>query len=327
MKKRVKTVVMGGGTGIFPVTTALKKLPVDIKTIIAVSDSGGSTGKIRDEFGFQPVGDLRQSLAALAEGEGQEWIKKLLLYRFEKGSGLKGHNLGNLILTALQDMTQDTTEALARAEQIFRLEGEVIPATEEFVDLKIIYQDGSEAIGEVTLDKNNFSKKIRKVELTPECHINPHAADAIKNADLVIIGPGDYYASLMATLAPKGTQRAIKQSQGKVVYILNLMTRITQTKDMSATDHVRGIEKRIGRNIDVILINDEPIPEDILHTYQKSGEHPIENDLTEDNRVVTAHIISKIKHQKKYQDNTHRELLRHDSKKLQQVLKSIINQT
>ena len=125
---KTKIVVIGGGTGIFPVTAGLRHLNnVEISTIISVSDSGGSTGRIRDEFGFQPVGDLRQSLAALAEAENEEWIRKLLLYRFEKGDGLKGHNLGNLILTALQDMTGDTSEALFRIKQIFRLKGEVIP--------------------------------------------------------------------------------------------------------------------------------------------------------------------------------------------------------
>ena len=140
--KKTKVVVIGGGTGIYPVTTALSRLDVSIATIIAVSDSGGSTGRIRDEFGFIPVGDLRQSLAAAAHGDGQEWIRKLLLYRFDKGEGLKGHNLGNLILTALQDMTGSTTEALAKAEDIFKLKAKVIPATENNVDLEIEYEDG-----------------------------------------------------------------------------------------------------------------------------------------------------------------------------------------
>lgn len=317
---------MGGGTGIFPVTTALKHLNVDIKTIISVSDSGGSTGKIRDEFGFQPVGDLRQSLAALAEGEGQEWIKKLLLYRFKKGNGLKGHNLGNLILTALQDLTGNTGRALYRAEQIFRLRGEVIPVTEEFVDLKIIYQDGSSAIGEAILDDNQIHKKIKKIELTPDCTINPYASKAIQEADVIIIGPGDYYASLMATLVSKGTKQAFKKSKAKIIYILNLMTRLTQTKNMTARDHVTGIEKAIGKQVDGILINKEPIPLDILETYQKSDEFPVENDMGNDPRVITANIISKTKHQKTYQDKTHRELLRHDSKKIEKVLKKIVTE-
>lgn len=321
-----KVVVIGGGTGIFPVTAGLRHLNVDINTIISVSDSGGSTGRIRDEFGFQPVGDLRQSLAALAESDGEEWIRKLLLYRFEKGDGLKGHNLGNLILTALQDMTGSTSEALFRAEQIFRLKGEVIPATEETVDLKINYVDGTSAVGEHILDDNKNAKKIKDVSLTPNAQINPHAKKAIAKADYIIIGPGDYYASLMAALAPEGISGAFKQSKAKVVYIMNLMTRLTQTKDMTAADHLQKIEDKIGKKVDYVILNSEPIPESILDRYAKFGENPVVNDLNKDPRLVKAKIISSQIFMKGYEDNTHRELLRHDSKKLQKVLAKIINQ-
>jgi uncharacterized cofD-like protein len=321
-----KVVVIGGGTGIFPVTAGLRHLGVDISTIISVSDSGGSTGRIRDEFGFQPVGDLRQSLAALAETDGEEWIRKLLLYRFEKGNGLKGHNLGNLILTALQDMTGSTSKALFRAEQIFRLKGEVIPATEETVDLKIDYVDGTSAVGEHILDDNKNAKPIKDVGLTPQAKINQHAKKAIIKADYIIIGPGDYYASLMAALAPDGIQGAFKQTKAKVIYVMNLMTRLTQTKGMTAQDHLDKIEEKIGEKVDIVILNNEPIPESILKRYAKFGEDPVVNDLNKDPRLVKAKIISSQIFMKGYEDETHRELLRHDSKKLQKVLATIINQ-
>lgn len=319
-----QVVIIGGGSGIFPVTSALRHLDVDISTIINVADSGGSTGRIRDEFGFQPVGDLRQSLAALAEEEGEEWIRKLLLYRFSKGKGLKGHNLGNLILTALQDLTGNTSEALYRAEQIFRLKGNVIPATEDVVDLKIEYQDGTTAVGEHILDDNENVKPIKRVSLTPEAQINPYAVEVIEEADVIIIGPGDFYASLMATLSPKGTRDAFGKTNAKIVYIMNLMTRLTQTKDMTANDHVQAIEDQIGRKIDTIIFNSQEIPESILETYAQSGEYPVVNDLGDDPRVHKAKIISEQVFVKNYQDNTHRELLRHDSKKLLAVLSKII---
>jgi len=322
---QTKVVVIGGGTGIFPVTAGLRHLDVDISTIISVSDSGGSTGRIRDEFGFQPVGDLRQSLAALAETDGEEWIRKLLLYRFEKGEGLKGHNLGNLILTALQDLTGSTSEALFRAEQIFRLKGEVIPATEETVDLKIDYTDGTSAVGEHILDDNANAKKIEGISLTPIAKINPHAKKAIIKADYIIIGPGDYYASLMAALAPEGMSGAFQQSKAQVIFIMNLMTRLTQTKGMTAMDHLLKIEERIGRKVDTVILNNEPIPDNILERYAQYGEDPVINDLNKDPRLVKAKIISSQIFVKGYQDNTHRELLRHDSKKLQKVLAKIID--
>lgn len=319
-----KVVVIGGGTGIFPVTAGLRHLNVDISTIICVSDSGGSTGRIRDEFGFQPVGDLRQSLAALAESEGEEWIRKLLLYRFEKGESLKGHNLGNLILTALQDMTGSTSEALSKAEQIFRLKGEVIPSTEETVDLKIHYQDGTSAVGEHLLDDNSTAKPIADISLTPPAKLSTGAVVAIEKADYIIIGPGDFYGSLMSALSPDGLSDAFKRSKAQVIFIMNLMTRLTQTKDMTARDHLEKIEAKIGRKVDVVIINNEPIAENILTRYAKFGELPVVNDLDNDSRVVRGKILSDQIFVKGYEDNTHRELLRHDSRKLQKVLAEVM---
>lgn len=320
-----KVVVMGGGTGIYPVTTALTKLNVDIATIIAVSDSGGSTGRIRDEFGFQPVGDLRQSLAAVAHGDGQEWIRKLLLYRFNKGEGLKGHNLGNLILTALQDMTGSTTEALAKAEDIFQLKAQVIPATEDSVDLEIEYEDGSKLIGEDYLNSESaINKKVKDVKLSPKAQISPAAKLAIESADQIIIGPGDYHASLISTILPEGNRTAFAQSQAKILFIVNLMSRHLQTDAMKASDYVLGIEKQIGKQVDQILINEQNIPENILELYAQHQEYPIEDDLLADKRVIRAEIISDKSVKQINGDGLHRSFLRHDSNKLKQVLEKIL---
>lgn len=322
-----KVVVIGGGSGIFPVTTALTHLDVDVSTIVTVSDSGGSSGRIRDEFGFQPVGDLRQSLTALAEEEGKEWIRKLLLYRFEKGAGLKGHNLGNLILTALQDMTGTTSEALHRAQQIFRLKGQVIPATEQVVDLEIEYVDGTTKVGEHILDQAvENPTPIRKVSLVPAAPINPYAEAAIADADYIIIGPGDYYASLMAALAPQGMAKAFSLSRAHIIYIMNLMTRHTQTENMTAADHVTGIEHHIGRTITTILMNDSHFPPAVLDHYAQEREFPVRDDLQDDPRVIRAEIISDTLFTQSKSDTAHRSLLRHDSQKLQTVLQQIIKE-
>ncbi len=325
-----KVVVMGGGTGIFPVISALKQLDVDICSVVAVSDSGGSTGRIRDEFGFQPVGDLRQSLAALAENEAGNWIQKILLYRFDKGTGLVGHNLGNLLLTALQDMTGDTTKALEIAEKVFRLDGSVVPVTRETVDLKVNFVDGSSEVGEHVLDlerseMNEDPKKIKNVELTPTAQLNPTAAEEIKMADLVIIGPGDYYASLMAVLAPEGVKQVLAEASGKVMYIVNLMTRLTQTPDMSAQDHVKGIEKAIGRQIDLVLMNSQAIPEELVAVYAQEHEFQVEDDLGDDGRVIREPIISDAVIVKSATDTAHRSFLRHDSQKLVRVIEKVLS--
>ncbi len=320
-----KIVVMGGGTGTFPVVSGLKHCAdYEISSIIAVSDSGGSTGKIRDEFGFQPVGDLRQALAALAESSNEEWIRKILLYRFDKGTGLLGHNLGNLILTALQDMTGDTTESLQIAEKIFRLEGRVIPVTKDNVNLEIQYSDGTVEVGEHTLDaKQEKLRKIVKVQLVPHATISPAAESALLDANMIIIGPGDYYASLMATLIPNQMKETFQKSKAKIVYILNLMTRFTQTPDMTALDHVKGIEEAIGKSIDVIVVNSSPIPQAILDLYAREKEFPVVDDLNGDPRVVRGDILSEQLAGAVAYDTAHRSLLRHDAKKIGNLLMGI----
>lgn len=316
---------MGGGTGTYAVIQGIKREPVSLTAIIAVSDSGGSTGRLRDEFGFQPVGDLRQSLAAIADAEGEEWIRKILLYRFSKGEGLKGHNLGNLLLTALQDMTGDTTQALEIASRVFRLHGRVIPATSENVQLKIQYQNGQTKIGEHILDETTTeADPIESITLEPQASIHPQADNAIRKADLIVIGPGDYYASLLATLAPLGVPAAFKDTKAKVVYIINLMTRKTQTDGMSALEHVKGIERAIGRPVDAVVVNNAPIPDEILRLYAQEAEFPVVDDLPTTPNVIRAPLISELKVEKTAYDTAHRSVLRHDGERLREVVWSLL---
>lgn len=316
---------MGGGTGTFPVIAALKRLRASITSVIAVSDSGGSTGRIRDEFGFPPVGDLRQALAALAEHNGEDWIRKILLYRFSKGDGLKGHNLGNLILTALQDMTGDTTQALAIAAKVFRISGQVIPVTTQTVNLKINYQDGSSIVGEHTLDQPTLQPTpIKSVELVPAAPLNPLAKAAIAEADLIVIGPGDYYASLMAVLVAEDLVPTLVTSKAKLVYVLNLMTRLTQTHNMTAFNHVAGIEAALNQRLDYILVNNEKISPSVLEFYQKEHEHPVVDNLGEDDRVVRLPLLSETIAVHSQHDTAHRSLLRHDSQKLERAFTQLL---
>lgn len=325
MNKLQKVVVIGGGTGIYPVVNALRQLPTECASIINASDSGGSSGRIRDEFGFPPVGDLRQSLAAMADPNSQHWIRQLLLYRFEKGEGLTGHNLGNLLLTALQDLTGSTTEALAIAAQVLRIHGRVIPVTESDVQLEIEYEDGTRLRGEHWLDEpTSPHQKVSRLHLTPSAVLNPTAAEAIRSAAYIVIGPGDYYASLQSVLIVPGIKRVFAQTKAKLIYFVNLMTRSNQTKDMTAHGHVVGIEESIGRDLDYIIINNRAIPAALEKRYRLEDEMPVVDDLQDDARVIRTALLAQKTAVKQKADVLERSLLRHDEARVLDCLRKIL---
>lgn len=336
-----KVVVIGGGTGTFVTISALKAIPgIDISAIVTVADSGGSTGRLRDEFGFQPVGDLRQALAALAAGESntgntsntsskQNWIREMLLYRFSRGNGLEGHNLGNLILTALQDMTGSTAKAIEVASKIFRLHGHIYPITTQNIQLVIEYADGTVEIGEHLLDNDgkHGGEKIVNVKISPRAAIYSKAKEAIEQADVVIVGPGDIYGSIVPNLVVDGVKMAVGRSRAKYIFILNLMTRYTQTHDMTAADHVGIVENYLGRKFDAVIANSAPIPQKILDVYRKQHEYPVVDDLTKKNlirKIIRASLLtaSPVVFQKG--DRIKRSYLRHDAKKMVAVLERLV---
>lgn len=326
MSDTKKITIIGGGTGTHVVTRSLKQHDFDLTKIVTVFDNGGSSGRLRDEFGFLPVGDLRQSLAALAHENGNSWIRELLLYRFTKGKGLEGHNLGNLILTALQDMTGSTPEALKVAAKIFHLRGVVLPITIDKADLKVTYEDGSEAIGEDVLDDMDLGgKTISKLESTQTCHIYQESREAIIKSDYIIIGPGDIYGSILPNFIVTGAREAMMQTKAKIIYIVNLMTRYTQTHNLSAKEHVDLIEKYIGRKPDYVIVNNGPINPEIESTYAKQKEYPVVDDLSDDSyQIVRESLASSITVEKQPGDKLARSLMRHDQEKLTKTLLNII---
>lgn len=322
-----KIAIIGGGTGTYVVTSGLKNHDFDLVKLVAVFDTGGSTGRLRDQFGFLPVGDLRQSLAALAQENHNAWIRDLLLYRFDKGQGLKGHNLGNLILTALQDLTGSTPKALEIATQIFRLKGQVLPITTTSTNLKITYDDSTSLIGEHQLDEpQNGGKKITNIELTKPCSIHPPASRAILEADYIIIGPGDLYASLLPNFIVSGATQAIKKTQAKLIYVVNLMTRYTQSHNLSAQDHVNLIQKYLGKNLDYVIINNGAIPPQIAKLYSLQHEYPVIDDLSDNSsyKIIRSDLASQTVVKKSKSDHLPRALIRHDQDKLTHILLKIL---
>lgn len=323
-----KIVVIGGGTGSAVALSGLKnQANVELSAVVVVSDNGGSTGRLRDEFGFLPVGDLRQCIAALASGENEQDIRRLLLYRFDQNSSLKGHNLGNLILTSLENMTGSASKAVEIASKIFRINGEVLPISEDSVHLVINYADGSSLIGEKNLDDQALGgKKIASIALDRPATIYARAKQAIIDADLLVLGPGDLYGSLLPNALVEGFTEALKENQkngGKLAYISNLMTHYSQTYQMTARDHLHEVEKYCQRQVDYVLINNSPIPAEILQTYALANDAPVVDDLPEKNdrrKYFKTDLLSTTLVKPSPNDPLPRSLIRHHKQKLAKKL-------
>jgi uncharacterized cofD-like protein len=332
MKDKKKIVVIGGGTGTSTVLSGLKKWEAaELTAIVTVSDNGGNSGKLRDEFGFVPVGDMRQCLAALADGEHSERVRELLLYRFGGESQLAGYNLGNVLLTALEDIYQSPGKAVAVASEILRIKGRVLPISEQIVDLAVTYDDGTKIIGEDYLNYvENGGKKIREIALVPAATMDAKAAAAIKQAELIILGPGDLYASLLPNTLVTGFKKTLREAPGKFVYVVNLMNSFQQTHQMKTSDHVAEVNKYCGRKPDVVVVNNEKFETALLKEYAKHGETPMEDDLDEREsarqgmRVIKTALVSKVKVEQNKNDQLHRGVLRHDSAKLTELIKKLL---
>ncbi|KPJ73423.1 hypothetical protein AMJ48_01565 [Parcubacteria bacterium DG_74_1] len=319
-----KIVVIGGGTGSFTVLSGLKKYPVDLSAIVAMTDSGGSNRVIRDELGLLPTSDIRQCLVALSEDEKEQSLRKLFTYRFSKGNGLNGMTFGNLFLAALADIFGSQMEAIKKTSHVLKIKGKILPVTLTDSNLVAIYENGKKVIGEHFIDepKHSGKLKIKKVFLKPKAKICPEAKKEILKADSVVIGPGDLYTSIIAALLTEGMAKVLKRTKAKVVYVMNLMTKYGQTFGFTAKEHIQVLEKYLGRNcLDFILVNKRPIPKSALLKYKKENECPVVDDLDDGYfKVVRGDFLSKKETKRVPGDILKRSLIRHDSKKLARAL-------
>ncbi|MCB9816304.1 YvcK family protein [Candidatus Nomurabacteria bacterium] len=326
--KKHSVVVIGGGTGTHTVLRGLKlyQKQIDVAAIVTMADSGGSTGRLRDEFGYLPVGDVRMALAALASDvdEHEELVRELFLYRFEKGNGLSGHNFGNLLLVALTDILGSEAAAIRAASKLLNVQGSVIPVTTEKVNLVATYDDGVELVGEHGIDeptKDRAEHSIVSLSVTPRAVVSEAAEAAILNADLVVLGPGDLYTSVLANCVVDGVAEAIQNTTAQVVYVSNLMTKHGQTTGMGVSEHVAEISRYVGRMPDAVIVNTAPLPEELLGRYADDGEYPVAfNCESNDCRVVPADLLGEEVVQKSGGDTLKRSLIRHDSRKLARKL-------
>lgn len=331
--KKQRIVVIGGGTGTHTVLRGLKQYQaqVDLTAIVTMADAGGSTGRLRDEFGYLPVGDARMALAALAsdDDEHDELVRQLFLHRFSKGEGLSGHNVGNLLLVALTDLLGSEEAAIRAAARVLRVRGSVIPVTTESVQLVATYADGAQVMGEHLIDEpleEQPEQPIASLSVTPAAAINPKAEAAILDADVIILGPGDLYTSVLANCVVDGVADALRHTPAKVLYVSNLMTKRGQTTGMGVQEHIDELIRYTGRTPDAALVNTGTIDKELCDRYAAEGEYPVEHNLmsvpalAEDflarGEVVTA-----------AGDTLKRSLVRHDSRKVARAILDTIHGT
>lgn len=315
--RKPKIVVIGGGTGTFTVLSALRKYPVELSAVVSMADDGGSTGMLRDELGVLPPGDIRRALVALAESS--QTLRDLFNYRFERGA-LNGHSFGNLFLTAIHKITGDFPTAVEEASKILRIKGNVIPVTLDNVRLSARLVDGTVIRGEANIDSplGKTRAPIETVWLTPSATVNPKATQALRAADLIVIGPGDLYTSLIPNFLVRGVVGALKRSKAKKVYVANLMTKFGETHDFAAHAFVDTIETYIGKNVlDATLWNSRIPDRMTLARYRKEkAEFVFPPTRKSDGREKPKHVFAPLLHKG--------VLARHDPDRLGKALMRFI---
>jgi len=317
--KEPKVVVIGGGTGMPVLLRGLKHLPIDLIAIVTVADDGGSTGRIRREMDIPAPGDIRNVIAALSDAEPM--LVELFQHRFEEGNGksksLSGHSLGNLLLAAMTSVTGDFYDGIQEISRVLNVKGTIYPISTENFSLHAKMEDGTVVSGESNIPLSN--KKIDHVFLSPE-PVKPfnHAVQAIIDADLIVIGPGSLFTSIMPNLIVPSVKEALEVTSAKIVYVCNLMTQAGETTGYTASEHVQAINKHIGSGIvQAIIVHNEPIRTPLKEKYAEENAKPVIYDterlLSLGLEIIEGDIISK-----------GYPTVRHDNDKIAQLLYSLL---
>jgi len=286
---KLNVVAIGGGTGLSTLLRGLKRHvsregeaedagpQIECLTaVVTVSDDGGSSGRLRKDFGVTPPGDIRNCMTALSDDE--DLLAKLFRFRFSGGQGLEGHNFGNLFLVALAEVTGDFTEAVKLSSAILKTRGDIFPATTSNVQLMAVMDDGSCVRGETNITASN--RRIVELKMVPDdARPLPQTLNAIENADLITIGPGSLFTSLVPNLLVKGIPEAIAASKATKVYICNLMTQANESLDLTASQHIKALYEHGSWKFDYALLNQAPVPPEMREKYAEANASPIVNDL------------------------------------------------
>ncbi len=298
--------VIGGGTGLSVLLRGLKKATNNVTAVVTVADDGGSSGRLRNEFGIIPPGDLRNCLVALADTE--PLMEKLFQYRFEGESELAGHSFGNLFIAAMTKVTGDVEKALMESSKVLAVKGKVFPASTAKIRLTATMEDGSLVEGESQIPLAH--KKIKRVHIFPrEAEPVPSAINAIKDAEVIILGPGSLYTSIMPNFLVNQVAETVRKSKAIKIYICNVMTQPGETDDYTASMHVKAILEHAGiGSVDYVLVNDKAISPALQDFYAQKGQYPVvvDEDAIHDLGVgfVKADLINET------------NVIHHDSEKL-----------
>ena len=274
--KGPQIVAFGGGTGLSNLLRGLKKNSDNLTAVVTVADDGGSSGRLRDEMGILPPGDIRNCLVALADRE--PLMEKLFQHRFKSNGGLEGHSFGNLYIAAMTEVLGDFEEAVLASSKVLAIKGKVLAATNENIKLGAVYEDQKKRIGESAIPLDN--KKIEKVFLAPENpKTTPAVKEAIAGADVIVIGPGSLYTSILPNLLVDGITDAIRESDALKIYICNVMTQAGETDGYTAADHAQAIIDHCGKGIfEYIILNNQEGTKELRKKYEAEGAYPVKID-------------------------------------------------
>lgn len=308
LNKGAKVVAIGGGTGLSMLLKGIKRYTNNITAVVTVGDDGGSSGRLREEMGILPPGDIRNCIAALADDE--DLITELFQYRFKNGKGLEGHSFGNLFLTALCSVTGNMVKAVKESSNVLNIRGVVLPTTLDDMKLAAEFEDGTIVKGESNIPEAH--KKIKRLFTEPaNCEALPEVLTAIAQADLIILGPGSLFTSVIPNLLVKGIVEAIEASHAKKIYVCNIMTQPGETDEYSVASHVNALLNHASgkKIIDAVLVNNV-LPANISAGYAKTGSIPVRLDM-ENVAPIGVEVVS----QKLIQENKE-GLVRHSSNRV-----------
>lgn len=310
-----KVVRIGGGSGGYTLLRGLKEFPLDITAVFTSFDSGGSAGLLREEFGILPPGDVRRGLLALADEKQAAILRELFEYRFKNGgSSLHDHSFGNLFLLALISIYGGELEGIRKASELLNIKGRVLPVSLDHSHVNALLEDGTTIVGETNIDipKHDASLRIKNIFLDPPAHIYAETDAAIREADLIVIGPGDLYSSLIPALCVGGMKEAMKASKAKTVAVCNLMTKWGETHDFTCSDMVQELLKYTGlKKFDYVICNTGSMGKKLLAAYEKEKKYPMTCDARLNeyaDKVITGDFFSKA------------DKARHDSEKIAKII-------